>query len=479
MEVSISRDAASTIKNPPAFIESWDRNKISLLAWALADIAILLDKDGVIVDLAYSDEGVSQADFSGWLGQAWVDTVTIESRPKIEAILKDVAEKRPPRWRQVNHASTAEGGDLPVRYIALGPREDGCVLVGGRALRAISQLQQRLVAAQQSMEHDYARVRHAETRYRLLFQLSSEAVLVVDASTRKVIDANPAASQLLSSTAGQLLNRVFPDAFGADSVDGVVALLATVSAAGRAYEVRLSMSPIGREFLVSASLFRDDGKSYYLVRLAPLLPATLGQGDRATQSPVVDVVEIMPDGFVVTDANLRILAANASFLELAQLTSVDQVRGESLDRWLGRSAVDVNVLSGILREHGRVRLFSTSVRGSFGAVEDVEVAGVTVKRDQQVWFGLCLRRSQRPVTGESLTEKSFPRTTEQLTELIGRVPLKDLVKETTDLIERLCIEAALELTGDNRASAAEMLGLSRQSLYVKLRRYGFGEGAQD
>jgi len=48
------------------------------------------------------------------------------------------------------------------------------------------------------------------------------------------------------------------------------------------------------------------------------------------------------------------------------------------------------------------------------------------------------------------------------------------VREATDVIERLCIEAALELTGDNRASAAEMLGLSRQSLYVKLRRYGLG-----
>jgi DNA-binding NtrC family response regulator len=64
---------------------------------------------------------------------------------------------------------------------------------------------------------------------------------------------------------------------------------------------------------------------------------------------------------------------------------------------------------------------------------------------------------------------------EQLTELIGRVALKDLVREATEVIERLSIEAALELTGDNRASAAEMLGLSRQSLYVKLRRYGIGD----
>ncbi len=50
--------------------------------------------------------------------------------------------------------------------------------------------------------------------------------------------------------------------------------------------------------------------------------------------------------------------------------------------------------------------------------------------------------------------------------------LKELVRETTDIIERLCIEAALEMTKDNRATAAELLGLSRQSLYLKMRRFG-------
>jgi DNA-binding NtrC family response regulator len=39
-------------------------------------------------------------------------------------------------------------------------------------------------------------------------------------------------------------------------------------------------------------------------------------------------------------------------------------------------------------------------------------------------------------------------------------------------VERHFIEAALELTGDNRTTAAEVLGLSRQTLYVKLRRHG-------
>jgi DNA-binding NtrC family response regulator len=49
------------------------------------------------------------------------------------------------------------------------------------------------------------------------------------------------------------------------------------------------------------------------------------------------------------------------------------------------------------------------------------------------------------------------------------------VREATDVIERLSIEAALTMTGDNRASAAEVLGVSRQSLYVKMRRHGLLE----
>jgi DNA-binding NtrC family response regulator len=79
--------------------------------------------------------------------------------------------------------------------------------------------------------------------------------------------------------------------------------------------------------------------------------------------------------------------------------------------------------------------------------------------------------------------RALTRSVEEMTELVGRVPLKDLVRETTDIIERMCIEAALHLTKDNRASAAEMLGLSRQGLYVKLRRYGIdgpdGEAVED
>ena len=90
-------------------------------------------------------------------------------------------------------------------------------------------------------------------------------------------------------------------------------------------------------------------------------------------------------------------------------------------------------------------------------------------------FGFAIRNVGRRIPAEPREGPMLPRSIQQLTELIGRVALKDLVRESTDVIERLCIETALEMTGDNRASAAEMLGLSRQSLYVKLRRYGLGD----
>ena len=88
------------------------------------------------------------------------------------------------------------------------------------------------------------------------------------------------------------------------------------------------------------------------------------------------------------------------------------------------------------------------------------------------------RRLHAPAPRES-GGPELPHSLEEMTDLVGRVPLRELVRETTDIIERMCIEAALKMSGQSRASAAEMLGLSRQSLYVKLRRYGIGDSPEE
>jgi transcriptional regulator PpsR len=138
------------------------------------------------------------------------------------------------------------------------------------------------------------------------------------------------------------------------------------------------------------------------------------------------------------------------------------------------------VLLANLRQHGSVRRFNTLMRGEYGATADIELSATSILNGKQPAFGFTIRNvGDRLAMETHVGARELPRSVEQLTELVGRVPLKDLVRETTDVIERLCIEAALELTGDNRASAAELLGLSRQSLYVKLRRYGLGDLGSD
>jgi transcriptional regulator PpsR len=160
---------------------------------------------------------------------------------------------------------------------------------------------------------------------------------------------------------------------------------------------------------------------------------------------------------------------------LAQRATEEQVRDEPIDRWLGRSSVEIETFLGNTAQHGAARQFATIVRGEFGSIEEVEASAVFVADPEHPCFGLTIRANGRKAAAKVLGEHELPRSVQQMTGLVGQVPLKNLVRETTDLIERLCIEAALELVGDNRASAAEMLGLSRQSLYVKLRRYGLGD----
>jgi transcriptional regulator PpsR len=329
------------------------------------------------------------------------------------------------------------------------------------------------------MERDYARLRNAETRYRLLFQESAEPTLVVDASTRKVTEANPAAALLFGDQTGRVIGRPLLDVFDAESRGPVHSMLDGVRAAGRADDAQAVLTAGGGATRVSASVFRQDGTLLFLVRLSRLPSDAPTSVLPKMTWKLLKLIENAPDGFVVTDADGLILSANAAFVEMAELSSDQQARNETLDRWLGRPSIDLGVLIANLRQHGQVRLYASTVRGSFGTVSEVEISAVSVMNSERQCLGFAIRNVGRRLRPEGRPgTRSLPPSVQHLTELVGRVSLKDLVREATDVIERLSIDAALELTGGNRASAAEMLGVSRQSLYVKLRRYGIIDSAE-
>lgn len=461
--------------SPGESLGDFDAEATAALLTAAADVALVLDRDGIIRDVAFGDGELANAFGTTWVGRPWADTVTVESRAKVADLVETAGSQAAPRWRQVNHPTAAGELDVPILYCAICPAPGRHVIAIGRDLRAVATLQQRLVSAQQSLEQDYARLRHAETRYRVLFQLASEAVLIVESATGRIRESNPAAADLLGLPPKRVVGRTVPELFEETASDAVRALLVAARRTGRADEV-VARAAGGAEFRVSASLFRQENAAYFLVRLAPVAGEADGEGRRRVRSRLLDVVENLPDGLVVTDPDLKVMMANAAFLDLAQVATEEQARDATLDRWLGRSPVDLNVLVASLREHGTVRHFGTIVQGEHGSLSEVEVSAVAVLDGERPCFGFTIRHVGRRLSAAPEPRRhQLPRSVEQLTELVGRVPLKDLIRETTDVIERLCIESALELTDDNRASAAEMLGLSRQSLYVKLRRYGLGD----
>lgn len=458
--------------------KKWLRDLDSEVAGKLitiaSDVALVVSdaRQGVIRDVSFGSDELATQLGDKWVGKPWADTVTQESRPKIEALLRDSNAKGAPRWRMVNHRSAA-GGDLPVIYAAVQVNE-GHVVAFGRSMQPMATLQQQVVTAQQSMEREYLKMRQTEARHRLLFQVASEAVLIVDAATRKILEANPAAGRLIGEGNKRLVGRLFPDGFDEAGSQALQNLLGAVRATGRTDDVRVRSADGNREFITSASLFREERASFFLIRLSSL-NADRNAAAPAQSSKVMEIVSSAPEGFVVTDPQGRIAFANRAFLDLVQLATEEQSRNESLERWLGRPGVDFSLLTAQLREHGSVRLFATQLRGEYGSTSDVEICAVSVADGDQPCFGFTIRDVGQRVTLDRQVSRDKPRSVEQLTELVGRVPLKDLVRESTDMIEKLCIEAALEITGDNRASAAEILGLSRQSLYAKLRRYGLGE----
>ena len=452
-----------------------DAKVAAKVAAAGGDVAMIIDRSGFIRDMALNNNDMVQDGFEGWLDRRWADTVMADSRPKIEEMLRDAANDAGPRWREINH-KTDDGGAVAVRYIALNAGEDGRVIAIGRDHRAISQLEQRLIEAQQTVEQDYRKLREAESRYRLLFQLASEAVIVVDATSRRIVEANPAADRLIGSADTSLVGREFSSAFEEISRDAAISLLA-VAQGGHNLTAQSTLRQGGRAFEVAASLFRQDRASLFLVRLSSLEAGVMPAPESSQH--LLSVLERMPDAFVVTDENLRILAQNAAFLDLSRIASNEQARGMSLDTILGRPEIDRNALLSSLRQHGSLKNFATVLRTRLGEQEDVEVSAVHVATGEQPCFGFSIRAAARGVVAKPRIAGGLPRSVEQLSQLVGRVSLKELVRETTELVERLCIEAALELTGNNRASAAEVLGVSRQSLYSKLHRYGLGDLAAD
>jgi transcriptional regulator PpsR len=458
--------------------ESLQPETVAKLVSATADVALVVDPGGVVRHVEFGGDGGLASLLHGLIGRHWLDTVTPESRAKANDLLQEAAANDDARPREINHTAAADKDSVPIRYSAIRLSGSNEIIVVGRDLRNLAALEQRLSLTQQALERDYSRLRASETRYRLLFAVTSEAVIIADASNRRIVEANPSASALFGDRI-RLAGRTVQQLFDAPSQDVFLSLLAKATSSTEGASGRCRLADGKTDVSVTTTLFRQDGSSFVLLRAQRVsdMPEAIA-GLNGLLADSAEVLERIPDGFVMTGADGRIIASNPTFLDLTQLATPQQIIGQPLDRWLGRPGIDHVALRKLLAETGTVRGFGSVLRGSFGSNVDVEVSAAKIGSTTVSHAFLIRQRISTPDL-ETRLKDDMPRSVQQMAELVGSVPMKDLVRQTTDIIERLCIEAALQLTGDNRASAADLLGLSRQSLYAKLHRYGLSVGDSD
>jgi transcriptional regulator PpsR len=429
---------------------------------AQPDVILTLDGAGVIRKATLSNS-VSEQGIAAWLGCPWVETLGQLGADDVQQAVEDAREGGVSAFHALQRFPS--GLELPMEYttVRVGG-QDGGLLAMGKSLQMVTELQSRLAAAQQATEQEYWKLRDVETRYRLLLEASAEAVLMIGAEDFHVVEANPAAMRSLRmAPGGDML-----EGLAASERQAFLAMLQRVREHGRAPGILMRLGPQREAWTVRATLAGSEPGLRYLLHVAPA-GATASVPAPPPALSIDTLIDRLPDAFAAVNDRGTVLRANRAFLDLVQVAALGAAVGENLGRWLLEPNCDGTALLASLRRNRSVRLLPMTLTGELGTATQVEVSAAGNADSGPAYYGVMLRDVSRRAA--SVADGHLAAVLGAVTDQIGRTPLLQVVRETSDAVERHYIKAALRRVDGNRTAAAELLGLSRQSLHTKLNRY--------
>ena len=436
------------------------------------DVTLLLDMDGVIREAKLS-ASLSNENVDGWLGKPWSEIVD-RAGDKIDRMMSDTKRSGLSAFRQITQRFPS-GLEVPMEFttVLLGGRAG--MLAIGKNLQAVAELQARLISAQQTIERDYWKLREVETRYRLVIEDSNEAVLLARVADLRIMEANRAATVALAASARRregLVGCEFLPEIAAKDRKPVDAMLRRVRDQGKAPGIVIHVGADSAPWMLRGSLMTSESTPVFLLQMTPM-GTSLGKAPFAHED-LEALLDALPDAVATITEDGELRRVNQAFLELVEIGSKEAVQGKPLSRWLSRPGADLGVLISNVQRHGAVRLLSTALQGELGTETEIEISAAGLGPEDDKLIVVVIRNVARRLSNGPEADQ-LRAALATMNEAVGKTPLRKLVKSTVEIVEQHYVRAALQLAGGNRTSAAEILGLSRQSLYAKLERYNLEE----
>ncbi|MBU3620426.1 transcriptional regulator PpsR [Polynucleobacter sp. CS-Odin-A6] len=457
-------------QHPNKLFQDLSGKELSHIAQASADISFVLDDFGSIQDVYSHNESLVKHIPDDLIGKKWLEVVEPDSRKKVQYLLDDANPDNISKFRQINLSTNEKNIALPIMCASIKTLSNQKIVVIGRDLTPTAQLQQNLVAAQKEISQNQLQINQLEERFRSIFEIGVESIIIVEVNDGyPIVEMNGNAIKQLLLAKNHCVGKSFLSLLPADEINKVKVFLQEVLETS-GLRVLDTFIVGDKELRISATSFINSGKPYLLLNLKSLDPtnsASLLESD----SLAVKAIEDNAYGFIVCTPEGLILKANKAFIKLSNTKGEQELIGTSIQNYLGSETADFERMMQSLKGKASAQACVSSISNKNGGIKLVDISAVSVSQPRAC-IGMIFRQIDSRQNKDKRIDKKLVRSSEELSMLVGKVPLKEILAETTDLIEQLCIKAALDLTKDNRVSASEILGLSRQSLYIKLRKYG-------
>jgi transcriptional regulator PpsR len=463
--------------HPDKLFAELSGKELSQIARASADISFVLDDSGSIQNIYSDNKYLAKQISDDLIGKKWLEVVEPDSRTKVQRLLDDANPDTISKFRQINMIGNERNIALPMMCASIKTSSSKKIIVIGRDITEVSRLQQNLVSAQKEISQNYLQISQLEERFRSIFEIGTESIVIVQADDEyPIVEMNRNAIKQLLLAKNNCIGKSLLSLIPAKEIIKVINFLKGVQDTDEPSILKTLLSN-GEATQISATSFINSGIPYLLLNLKPLDLARVSSLIDA-DSLTVEAIENNPYGFVVCTPEGLILKANKAFNKLSSTKGEQDLIGTNIRNYLGPETVDFDLMMQSLQGKASSQSCVSSITNATSSIKLVDISAVSVAQPRAC-IGMIFRQVDSRQNKGARIDKKLVRSSQELSMLVGKVPLKDILAETTDLIEQLCIKAALNLTQDNRVSASEILGLSRQSLYIKLRKYGLVDSSKD